>query len=512
MSVTTRTTRASAMSLAGSLTVCVLSAFAAADKCKSADAFLGTWTVESVEAGGAAVSGLKGAVLELSSGGKKTFTLPGGAVEEGTYSIDSAKVPPQLDATTEGKPGTQRGIIAVEGDTLRMCLTTSGSRPTEFTTKKGTVLLLIVLKRSTAKAKSANKTTATKSIAEKPKTPVEKPTGQRSFLMGFTGFVHDTTPAAVAASRKFVRENGDILAHHIEGAPWAESLSGKPFPKALLEDWEGKKSATPPQGKVYLAISPGRGELKVQDKAGPLPAELRGKTYEDPLVMKTYLAYCRRAIEFFRPDYLCIGIEVNEIHREGTAKWNAYVALHKHVYGELKKDHPSLPIFASWTLHSTFAQRGAMLSEFKKLMPYNDLVGVSYYPFFVPEKDRLSTLDWMTEQFDEFRKPYAMVETNDSAERLPLPQAKVVLDGTPEKQADYYRRLLSLAQKRDFVFVISFIHQDYDALWEKIKGNSPELFKAWRDCGLLDQDGKARPVYQVWKEYFALPVKVVKRS
>jgi hypothetical protein len=147
-----------------------------------------------------------------------------------------------------------------------------------------------------------------------------------------------------------------------------------------------------------------------------------------------------------------------------------------------------------------------MLEEFKQLMPHNDLVAVSYYPFFVPEKDRHSALDWFTEQFDSFQKPYAIVETNDSAERLPLPQLKVVLEGTPEKQAAYYRKLLSLAQKREFAFVISFVHQDYDALWEKIKDASPELFKAWRDCGLLDENGNPRPALQVWNEYFTLPL------
>src|SRR5262249_4975588 len=151
--------------------------------------------------------------------------------------------------------------------------------------------------------------------------------------------------------------------------------------------------------------------------------------------------------------------------------------------------------------------RGQMLEAFRELMPYNDLVAVSYYPFFVAEKDRLAALDWMTEQFDSFKKPYAMVETNDAAERLPLPKAKVVIEGTPEKQAAYYRKLLRLAQERDFVFVISFIHQDYEALWEKIKGHSPELFMAWRDCGLLDEKGRPRPAYAVWKAYFRLPRK-----
>ena len=92
-----------------------------------------------------------------------------------------------------------------------------------------------------------------------------------------------------------------------------EALNDQALPGALLKEWEGKKLATPPNGKVYLAISPGRGDLKMADKCGPLPKELNGKAYDDPLVMKAYVNYCRRAIAFFKPDYLAIGIEVNEI-------------------------------------------------------------------------------------------------------------------------------------------------------------------------------------------------------
>jgi hypothetical protein len=100
-----------------------------------------------------------------------------------------------------------------------------------------------------------------------------------------------------------------------------------------------------------------------------------------------------------------------------------------------------------------------------------------------------------------------MVETNDSAERLTLPKSKVVIDGTPQKQEAYYQKLLSVAQKREFVFVVSFVHQDYDALWEKIKDSTPDLFMVWRDCGLLDEKGKERPAYRVWQQYFTLPLR-----
>jgi pimeloyl-ACP methyl ester carboxylesterase len=106
--------------------------------------------------------------------------------------------------------------------------------------------------------------------------------------------------------------------------------------------------------------------------------------------------------------------------------------------------------------------------------------------------------------FGGFGKPFAMVETNDAAERLPLPGLKVVIEGSPSRQLAYHQKLLVLAQEQKFRFVISFIHQDYDALWEKIKGSSPELFMAWRDCGLLDERGRPRPALETWKGYFTL--------
>jgi hypothetical protein len=63
-----------------------------------------------------------------------------------------------------------------------------------------------------------------------------------------------------------------------------------------------------------------------------------------------------------------------------------------------------------------------------------------------------------------------------------------------------------MAQERGFLFVIDFIHQDYDRLWEKIAAASPELFMAWRDCGLIDEAGRARPALGLWQGWFARPL------
>ena len=175
------------------------------------------------------------------------------------------------------------------------------------------------------------------------------------------------------------------------------------------------------------------------------------------------------------------------------------------MYRELKREHPDLPIFASYTLHNLFKARGGMLKACQELMPFNDFVAISFYPFFIGETPD-AAFQWLTDHFDSFGKPYAMVETNDTAERLEMPKTKVTLRGTLEKQAAYTRTLLALADRKRFQFVVLFIHQDYDRLWDTIQATAPELFMAWRDCGLLDERGQARPAYAVWREYIGRPL------
>src|SRR4051812_328272 len=94
--------------------------------------------------------------------------------------------------------------------------------------------------------------------------------------------------------------------------------------------------------------------------------------------------------------------------------------------------------------------------------------------------------------------------------RLPggsgCPRAGGFIEGTPEKRAADDETLLAFARKHETRFVISDLHRDYDALWEKIKDTAPEASLSWRDCGLLDDDGRSRPAYRAWERSLALPL------
>ena len=333
----------------------------------------------------------------------------------------------------------------------------------------------------------------------------------RSFYMGFTPFPWDATAEAVNATNEFVAENGDIIAHHFDaGVPWSEALDDRPFHINLEDEWKNRRSASSDM-KILVSLTPlngGRNAMALyrgKDENMPLPERFKNAAFDDPIVKKAYLNYCRRAVEHFKPDYLAIGIEVNELIHHSPRRWPAFVELYKHTYSELKKTYPELPVFATVTLHNLTNKGWKDLQrqqdEIRDFLPLLDVVGVSYYPFMAGQPERpIEIFDWVRKFTD---KPLAITETGYPAETITLKSYNVTISGSPAKQTTYFETLLDRAVRDDYLFVIAFLYRDYDALWEKIKNTAPEAFIVWKDCGLIDEQGNHRPAYDVWKSYFS---------
>lgn len=123
-----------------------------ADVEKELQKFQGTWTFESVEAGGQALSpdGLKGLILTF-EGAKHTVKKGDEVVQVGTQKIDPSKAPKAIDVTmTEGpnKGAVMLGIYEIDGDTLKVCFDAEGKkRPTEFKSAPGSQTFVNVHKR-----------------------------------------------------------------------------------------------------------------------------------------------------------------------------------------------------------------------------------------------------------------------------------------------------------------------------------------------------------------------------
>jgi uncharacterized protein (TIGR03067 family) len=110
----------------------------------------GTWKLESVESQGQIfIEQYKDWTFNIKDD-KLTIKVRDKVTKEYTIKIDPDKKPKTLDLTREigGQTVTELGIYELDSDTWKMCNDEAGlMRPTEYGTKEGTQLEVIVMKR-----------------------------------------------------------------------------------------------------------------------------------------------------------------------------------------------------------------------------------------------------------------------------------------------------------------------------------------------------------------------------
>lgn len=130
-------------------------AVAAAQPDAAADlkAMVGKWKLVKGELGGKDVTEhLKDLDFRIAAGGKYTATV-GKMVDEGSFTVDPAKTPRQMDIQT-GKGGpsagaTLKAIYKLDGDALVICYQFGGGdRPAAFKSEPGTQQYLAEYKRA----------------------------------------------------------------------------------------------------------------------------------------------------------------------------------------------------------------------------------------------------------------------------------------------------------------------------------------------------------------------------
>ena len=119
-----------------------------ADVEKELKKFQGTWTFESVEAGGKEVPAaeFKGITVTF-EGDKYTVKKGDDVIQAATLKLDPSKSPKTLDVTVaEGpnKGAVMLGIYEISPDTLKVCFDPEGKkRPTEFKSASGAQTLVV---------------------------------------------------------------------------------------------------------------------------------------------------------------------------------------------------------------------------------------------------------------------------------------------------------------------------------------------------------------------------------
>ncbi len=134
-------------------------------------------------------------------------------------------------------------------------------------------------------------------------------------------------------------------------------------------------------------------------------------------------------------------------------------------------------------------------------------MALSTYPFWLFDQDNTVSdtehipTTWLNEMHDLApQKPFVVSETGYIAEDLMLLDYKVNVQGTPEWQKTYTQILCQKAEELNTVFICWFIYRDYDLMYEQLT-DPPQFFLIWKDNGMRDGNGQARPALSVWREW-----------
>src|SRR5262245_29817802 len=120
----------------------------AKDPPKKEQTIVGEWAHESVVAGGQ-VGPTTGMTITFTGDGTMTIKRADREKAEVVpYKIDPTKNLPQIDIPNERpKVPLLVGIFKVNGDSLTICFTPGGERPTEFRSSEGTTTALMYFRR-----------------------------------------------------------------------------------------------------------------------------------------------------------------------------------------------------------------------------------------------------------------------------------------------------------------------------------------------------------------------------
>ena len=342
-------------------------------------------------------------------------------------------------------------------------------------------------------------------------------TATRSFYMGSTPWPADFTLPDADTAYAFLYQNSDIISQHFDdGIPYEECLKGSSWPQKLVDDIQYRRLRS--AGKnVFLSISAldltrkAKAVYYAESAVAPATKALwLTRPFNDPDMINAYVNYVEELIRTFQPVMLNYGVESN-LSTWDPAAFDLYKKFLAAVFIRLKTSHPDLPIFLSVMVEES----AAALENAAAVLPWSDYLALSAYPYLTVSSSAGGNTDpdlFPANYFTRFlnlapQKPLAFAETGYIAEDLVVPAIGLNKKGTQEWQQKYLRKVLDICDQRKARLLIWFCSKDYDKAIETMKtlGIYQDLFAFWRDIGLYDSNGQARPAFTIWKEWQSRP-------
>jgi len=335
------------------------------------------------------------------------------------------------------------------------------------------------------------------------------PNAPRPFLMALTPTNFDETEQGTRQMKELMAKHAEVVAVYLDyGVPWPEVAEGKPFHKNVQKEISILKQRISPRHKVFLALNAGAFDRR--NMAGywgekvmmPRPGKWADKTLDDPEIIETFIKYCERMIEEFRPSFLAYAIEINMMAGAEPKRFEQFMTLAERVHPRLKAKHKEILIFPTFQIDFGGEQ------VIRRLMPHSDAIAISTYPHIRGLSPATLPSGWLADVRKLAPdKPFIVAETGFPAAPFAgkwLFDRKVRVDATPPMQAEYLRWMLAEARRLDARLFNWFFPHDINAYLEgqkKLHGVANEMVAVAdmaMNLGLMDGNRQPRPALDVW--------------
>lgn len=320
----------------------------------------------------------------------------------------------------------------------------------------------------------------------------------RSFMMGFSTIPRELNADAYADTFKLAAQHGEMVLIQ-RTPPWADFLPG-----AAVSDDTARTTASEKQAiadrklHLFFAIDP-TDSATARDRLADLPPPLATHRFGDDDVRAAFLSYARYVALNYKPDYVALGVDMNEYYETNKDDFENFRSLYQSAYDAVKAISPETKITTTLQyedLQGILHETTPHFPEWqlvKSLEPMLDFVAISTYPS-LSFPDARSVPDNYYSQLRAFTsKPIAFAQVGYSS----APQNAPAGSGEDD-QANFVRRLLADARTLDTPFVIWFA--GWDPMFAQDSAQS-----MFRHIGLLRDDASEKPAWQYWAEMASRP-------
>lgn len=364
-----------------------------------------------------------------------------------------------------------------------------------------------------------------------------------------------------------IRNEGTFFNLHLDhGVPWVEAAADDfaspelPYSPHFRASWQAHRSRIPAGHTLMVSVNPtgvprdviapyfgvGEGFIYnelferigdgiVADFENRLPpAPWNSYPFNHPQVKLAFTNYCRRVIQYYSPEYLVMSIETTATMHEDPEAYAQLVELVRHVYEQLKARPETRDVQLLVSLSATsfmtdeygvalkheeqpLLKRELQIQGVLDIAPYVDGFALSFYPHYSKWNSTFMLATMFDELWDVLAmagKPVGFSESGWPAETFDVLGFQFFSDA--DKQARFLRLTIAESEAAPVPvrFLVNFRTRDGDLQWQRmlewsqedpprISAQFVEFYKYFRDIGIFDGNGHARPVTQIWREHLA---------